>query len=238
MTELATFEAPLTVTMKASDDRDAPWIVIRSRDTAHLESQLVELEHGSVLTSIGRVAASFNRMSGMGAILGATQQDPQPPSTTFTPPAAQPVTPAATQPPLVAVIEKVHEAKAAAGQAVASVPANTQPTAAQNAVDPNWGEPEGRIWNGAPAGYQPPVAAAPVAAPAPVSNEAPVGAPMTPFGPAKLIGSAPGAPRPWTAWADPRPEEQLTQFTREHFTDNPQDPGLQSGHKKFMQRIS
>lgn len=221
--------------MKASDDRDAPWIVIRSRDAAHLESQLIELETGVVLTTIGRVAVSFANQSRMGSILGAKPQDPQPASATFTPPAAAPVTavPAAAK-PLQEVVQEVHAAKELAGQQALAM---TQPTAAQNAVDPNWGEPEGRQWTGAPAGYQPPVAAAPVVQQA-APPTAPVGAPITPFGPAKMIGSAPGASRPWSAWADPRPDTETAHFTKEHFTDNPQDPGLAAGAKKFMQRIS
>lgn len=193
MTAISTFEAPLTTTIKASDDRDAPWIVVRSRDAAHLESQLLELENGGAMVAIGRVARAFNVKAAMGFKLGAMPETPQPASATFTPPAG------------VAVTAGPETNAESWGE-----PAFTSHVG----TSPDWGNP------------------APASAP-----PAAIGAPLTPFGPAVLLTSAPGAAKPWKAWGDPRPMEVIQKFTKEHFTDNPQDPGLAGGTKRFMQRI-
>lgn len=189
---IATFEAPLTTTIKASDDRDAPWIVVRSRDAAHLESQLLELENGGAMVAIGRLARAFQVKAALGFSLGAKPENPQPESATFTPAAG--VTMTATP-----------ETDAASW--------GTPEFTSHVGTDPNWGNP------------------------APASAPAAVGAPMTPFGPAVLLSSAPGAAKPWKAWGDPRPMEVIQKFTKEQYTDNPQDPGLEGGTKRFMLRI-
>lgn len=70
-------ESPLVTTIKASDDRDSPWVVIRSKDSQQLQSQLQELENGTVFADIGRVAAIFQVQARLGAMLGAKGVDPQ-----------------------------------------------------------------------------------------------------------------------------------------------------------------
>lgn len=206
MTNLATFEAPLTTTVKASDDRDAPWLVIRSRDAAHLESQCMELENGGALVAIGRLARALNVKTALGFQLSAKPVDPQPQSATFTPPAGVSVQPQ----------QAMFTSDGQAG------------------TDPNWGNP-----NAAPQERRPLTQADGFLQSQLLPEQAaPVGAPMTPFGPAILLSSAPGAAKPWKAWGDPRPQEQLAKFTKEHFTDNPNDPGLTGGTKRFMQRIN
>lgn len=103
-------ESPLVTTIKASDDRDSPWVVIRSKDSQQLQSQLQELENGTVFADIGRVAAIFQVQARIGAILGAKGVDPQQATgafegvTTATVPSATPAEtpPAATTPPATA----------------------------------------------------------------------------------------------------------------------------------------
>ncbi|MBT2587984.1 hypothetical protein [Arthrobacter sp. ISL-95] len=69
-------EAPIGVTLKSSDDRDAPWITLRATDVQQLQSQLHELENSGVLVDIGRVAALFHVKSMLGAKLEARPLDP------------------------------------------------------------------------------------------------------------------------------------------------------------------
>ncbi len=76
MTEPTIIEAPIGVTLKCSDDRDAPWITLRASDVQQLQSQLGELENSGVLVDIGRVAALFQIKARLGAQLGATPLDP------------------------------------------------------------------------------------------------------------------------------------------------------------------
>jgi len=91
-------ESPLVTTIKASDDRDSPWVVIRSKDSQQLQSQLQELENGTVFADIGRVAAMFQIQARLGAQLGAKGMDPQQATGSFegVTAAASP-TPSATQ---------------------------------------------------------------------------------------------------------------------------------------------
>lgn len=205
MTQLATLNAPLETVLQGTVGDTSYRITIRSKDAAHLESQLQEIEHGSALTTLGRVTKAAETDVALGYHLSATDTSPQPQSDTFTPPAAQ------------TVVVNVTEAAPAAAPAPAPTP---EPVAAA----------AGPAFTGAPEGHQPPQPPAPPAG-------AP-GAPLTPFGPAILLQSAPGAPTRWMAWADPRPADQIAHLaTPEFFTDNPQDPELQAGTKKFMQRI-
>lgn len=96
-------ESPLVTTIKASDDRDSPWVVIRSKDSQQLQSQLQELENGTVFADIGRVAAIFQVQARLGAQLGAKGVDPQQATGAFNGVTAAPVAtslaaPAATPP--------------------------------------------------------------------------------------------------------------------------------------------
>jgi hypothetical protein len=76
MTEPAIIEAPLVLTLKCSDDRDAPWLVMRATNLQQLESMLHELEASSVPVDIGRVAATFQNKARVGAQLEARPLDP------------------------------------------------------------------------------------------------------------------------------------------------------------------
>lgn len=62
----------------------------------------------------------------------------------------------------------------------------------------------------------------------PANPEAPI---LAGIGPAKLVKSKPGAPRPFTAWADPRPYDVTVNIMNK--TSDPNDPGLAAGTKKF-----
>lgn len=76
MADSTIIEAPIGVTLKCSDDRDAPWINLRASNVQQLQSQLHELENSGVLVDIGRVAALFQVKARLGAQLGATPVDP------------------------------------------------------------------------------------------------------------------------------------------------------------------
>lgn len=69
-------EAPIGVTLKASDDRDAPWINLRASNVQQLQSMLLELENSGALVDIGRVAALFHVKSMLGSKLEAKPLDP------------------------------------------------------------------------------------------------------------------------------------------------------------------
>lgn len=94
MTEVIPHEAALTTTLKG-EGRDAPWIVIRSRDSAQLQSQLRDLEHGSVFTDVGRVTMLMNTYMRMGAKLDASALESQKADGNWENPSG----PAATAPP-------------------------------------------------------------------------------------------------------------------------------------------
>lgn len=95
MADSILIESPLVTTIKASDDRDSPWIVIRSKDSQQLQSQLQELENGTVFADIGRVGAMFQIQARLGAQLGAKGIDPQQATGSFEGVTAAASTPAA-----------------------------------------------------------------------------------------------------------------------------------------------
>jgi len=134
-------ESPLVTTIKASDDRDSPWVVIRSKDAQQLQSQLQELENGTVFADIGRVAAVFQTQARLGAQLGAKGVDPHQATGAFegvtaaaTPLAAPATTPPAAATPPAAPAKKfpAFGAKAAA----TSPPAAAPPAAKREAAEP------------------------------------------------------------------------------------------------------
>ena len=90
----------------------------------------------------------------------------------------------------------------------------------------------------APAQYAPPQqysAPAPQAAPAAPPAPGMAQGPLVLGQPAKLIQSKPGAPRAWSAWADP-PPKSLTEHITEKTAD-PNDPRLAAGTATFWQFI-
>lgn len=76
MTEPTIIEAPLVLTLKCSDDRDAPWLVARASNIQQLQSMLHEIENGTIAVDIGRVAATFQAQARIGAILEAKPLNP------------------------------------------------------------------------------------------------------------------------------------------------------------------
>jgi hypothetical protein len=143
MTEPAIIEAPLVLTLKCSDDRDAPWLVMRATNLQQLESMLHELEASSVPVDIGRVAAAFQNKAAIGARLEARPLDPSVDGGSFdnVKAAASTATPAAT-PPAAATPSAAAPAKfpafdafkaPAAGAAAAAAP---PPAAARPAPEP------------------------------------------------------------------------------------------------------
>lgn len=134
-------ESPLVTTIKASDDRDAPWIVIRSKDSQQLQSQLQELENGTVFADIGRVAGVFQAQARLGAMLGAKGIDPQEATGAFEGvTAAKPAASVAvTEPAAAAPAPKAggfSAFKAAAKPAVAPEATPPPATTARPAADP------------------------------------------------------------------------------------------------------
>ena len=130
-------ESPLVTTIKASDDRDSPWVVIRSKDSQQLQSQLQELENGTVFADIGRVAAIFQVQARLGAQLGAKGVDPQQATGAFdgvtAAPAVADAPPAATVAPAVAPKKfPAFGAKVAAAKPSTATP----PAARREAAEP------------------------------------------------------------------------------------------------------
>ncbi|MDR6794336.1 hypothetical protein J2X12_002927 [Pseudarthrobacter oxydans] len=69
-------EAPIVLTLKLNDAKDSPWLVLRATNAQQLQSQLQELENGTLFADIGRVAAVFQAQGIIGAKLGAKGIDP------------------------------------------------------------------------------------------------------------------------------------------------------------------
>lgn len=159
MADNIVIESPLVTTIKASDDRDAPWIVIRSTDSQQLQSQLQELENGTVFADIGRVAGVFQAQARLGAMLGAKGLDPQEATGAFnnvqaaaTAPAASAATPpAATTPPVAAPAKFPAFGGFKTPPAAATPPAATPPPAKREASEPPAAAPAAGGFPAAPA---------------------------------------------------------------------------------------
>lgn len=232
-------EAPLTTTMKAGVEKDAPWVVIRSRDAAHLQRQLQELGDGSVATTLGEVTQVFGAHYRMGKALDAKPMDPQPTNGSNTPPPPAPAAPSA---------------------APSAPPAPTQQQPApqqsqQPPMPPQQGEgwPPGaqqhpNDWPPAPQQQQapqPPMqqAQAPVPPPAqqPSAFAAPPQIPNAPIvlGRPARFQQGTNSRGPWTAFFDPRSPEELAsvpidpQTNRRVQTDDENDPRLAAGQAEF-----
>lgn len=67
-------EAPLTTTLKAPGS-SAPWVVIRSANTAQLAQQLAELQANTTFADLARANEAFTAHFTVGAILGARSVD-------------------------------------------------------------------------------------------------------------------------------------------------------------------
>jgi len=125
-------EAPIGLTLKCSDDRDAPWINLRASNVQQLQSQLLDIENSGVLVDIGRVAALFQIKARIGAQLGATPLDPDVDGGSFNNVTAAPTVvttpPAATAPP-AAEAPKLPAFKGFGAAKPAATPAATPPPA-------------------------------------------------------------------------------------------------------------
>lgn len=239
-------EAALTTTIKFGGGKDDPWIVLRSRDAAHLQSQLLELGDGSAATTLGQVTEVVAAHYRIGKNLDAKPLSPQPSSAPAAPaptPAQQP--PAQAQAPQQQAPQQPPvQQDQAPQQGFQQQPPMQQPPAQ---LPQQWGneqipqqgfqQPQAPMQqnNFQPQG-QAPQAQAPsaFAATPPVPN-----APMILGQPARFQqGSSNG--RPWTAFFDPRPSSELAKIpvdpatNKRPQTDDPNHPGLQGGTHEFV----
>jgi hypothetical protein len=147
-------EAPIGLTLKCSDDRDAPWINLRASNVQQLQSQLLEIEASGVLVDIGRVAALFQIKARLGAQLGATPVDPDVDGGSFDGVKAAPVvaTPAAAEAP--AAPAKKFPAFGAKAAAV-KPPAAAAPAVTREASEPPAAAPATSAFPAAPAWKRP-----------------------------------------------------------------------------------
>lgn len=229
-------EAPLTTTLKVGGEKDAPWVVIRSRDAAHLQSQLMELGDGSVATTLGEVTAVFAAHYRVGKTLDAKPMDPQPTngSNAPLPPAQQPAPQAPPAPP--APPAQMPPAQAPAPQA----PPQQQPQ--QGEGWPPGAHQQPGEWPPAPQQQAPQAPPAPPApAPQPTALAAPPAVPNAPIvlgRPARFMSGSNGR-GPWSAFFDPRSPEELAsipidpQTNRRVQTDDENDPRLAAGQAEF-----
>lgn len=88
-----TNEAPITTTLKAPG-ANAPWVVIRSDNTAQLNSQLSEIQANGIFAVLASANEAFAAHFTVGSILGAKPVNAPVDTGAFTPPA-----PAAPAPP-------------------------------------------------------------------------------------------------------------------------------------------
>jgi len=133
-------ESPIGVTLKSSDDRDAPWITLRASDVQQLQSQLHELENSGVLVDIGRVAALFHVKSMLGAKLDAKPLDPDVDGGSFAGVKAAPIAAPAVEAPSAPAEQPAAKAPgfpAFGGfKAAAPAPAAAQPAASSPPREP------------------------------------------------------------------------------------------------------
>lgn len=236
-------EAALTTTIKIGGGKDDPWIVIRSRDAAHLQSQLMELGDGSAAGTLGQVTATVAAHYRVGKTLDAAPLSPQPANGSNAPqPPAQSAPPAgppapAQHPPAPAA----HQPPPAPPQAP---PAQQQPPQAPQQPP---AEPVGWPPSSHP-GLQPP----PMPAQQPAPVQAPSGlapAPTMPNAPMVMTANGPvparfqsgsGPKGQWQAFFDPRPSHELAgipidpQTNRRQQTDDPNHPGIAGGTHEFV----
>lgn len=242
-------EAPLTTTMKIGGGKDDPWVVIRSRDAAHLQSQLMELGDGSVATTLGEVTSVFGAHYRTGKALDAKPMDPQPTNGSNAPlpqaPPAPPAPPAAPPAP--------PAAPAAPPVAPPAQPMQQMPPMQQNQGEgwPPGAHQQPGEWPPAQAQapqppmqqmQQPPMPPAP---PAPAAAPSAFAAPPTPPNAPIVLGrparfqQGSGSRGPWSAFFDPRSPEELAgipidpKTNRRQSTDDENHPGLAAGTHEF-----
>jgi hypothetical protein len=150
-------EAPIGLTLKCSDDRDAPCIKLRASNVQQLQSQLLEIESSGVLVDIGRVAALFQIKARLGAQLGATPLDPDKDGGSFDNVQAAPAVSAAVTPPPAAPAKKAGSFPAFKAKPAAATPppAATPPAATRPATEPPPAAPATGGFPAAPAWKKP-----------------------------------------------------------------------------------
>jgi hypothetical protein len=199
-------EAPLSVNFKPHGGHDAPLVTVRASNPDEMVQYLNAMADGELFDAVGRANAALTAKYELGKGVGAVTEQAAPQQQA----PADHMAPTSPQPEW-------------------SVPQQQQaPPVAPPQAASQWGQPQ----QAAPAGY----AAAGPATPPPPAQPTPgsvPGAPMTPFGPAKLVQSKPGAPKPWQAWADPRPAAATQHIGDEGKTSDPQHPGLAAGTHKL-----
>ena len=82
-------EAPITTTLKAPG-ANAPWMVIRSENTAQLNAQLSEIQANGTFATLAAANEAFAAHFTVGAILGAKPLNAPQDTGAFAPPAAEP----------------------------------------------------------------------------------------------------------------------------------------------------
>jgi hypothetical protein len=81
-------EAPLTTTLKAAGGPNAPWIVIRSENTAQLAAQLSEIQANGTFATLASANEAFAAHFTVGSVLGAKPLNAPQDTGAFAPPAA------------------------------------------------------------------------------------------------------------------------------------------------------
>jgi hypothetical protein len=121
-----------------------------------------------------------------------------------------------------------------------AAPTNPQPQAQQPAQDNPWAQ-QPQQQTAPPADANPWGASTPASQPQQQAAANPNAAgnfpgaetpPMVLGMPARKVTGS-NAKGPWAAWADPRPREATQHLGRDANTDDPNDPGLAQGTKKF-----
>lgn len=210
-------EAPFSVNFKPGTGYDAPMLTVRADTVQELEGKLNELANGGVFDSVGRAAAAFKGKYELGGQLGAQTVDHMTPTTP--PPAwsgVDPNSPAAQQAPP----QQQYGQPAQPQQAQQWGQGAEYPQQQQQSAPAQYGQPQQQQY-----GQPPQSAPAPQAPPVP-------GAPLILGMPAKLIDKG-----SWKAWADPRPQNMTQHLTKDQNTEDPNDPGLANGTRKFWKFI-
>lgn len=234
-------EAALTTTIKIGGGKDDPWIVLRSRDAAHLQAQLMELGDGSAATTLGQVTATVASHYRVGKDLDAAPLKPQPTNGSNDPqPPAQQAAPPQQQAPAQQPPAPAQQPPAPQMQ---QPPAQQMPAPQQAPQQMQQGQPGQQGWpqqahENPWQAQQQPVQQPSSLAPAPTMPNAPMV--MLADGPRPArFQSGSGSKGAWKAFFDPRQQHELAgipidpQTNRRQSTDDPNHPGLAAGTHEF-----
>lgn len=115
-----TNEAPITTTLKAAGGPTAPWIVLRSENTAQLAAQLSELQASGTFATLANANEAFAAHFTVGSVLGAKPLNAPQDTGAFAPPAPAPAAP--TQEEQFAAFLAAQQAPAAPAAPAAYAP--------------------------------------------------------------------------------------------------------------------